>query len=146
MSGLPPLPLAAEAALPHRLPLRLVDTLVEVTEDGALCEALPRPGHLFANAEGVLHAVALLEMMAQSFAALRGYRMFAGGGPVQMGYLVGVRNFRSLSPARTADTLRIEVRETGSVDVFHMADAKVLRGEELLAEGSIRVWTPPEAP
>lgn len=142
MTPLPALPLDAEIAIPHRLPLRLVDRLLQVGEASCVAEAGPRPDHPFADAQGRLPGEVLLEMMAQSFAALRGYRALATEGPVGKGYLVAVRGFRTLDSARSADRLEIHVSETGSVDAFHMADVKILRQGRPIAEGSIRVWTP----
>jgi predicted hotdog family 3-hydroxylacyl-ACP dehydratase len=140
-------PLDAEAVIPHRLPLRLIDRLVEADEGGAVIEVFPRPGHLFAEPDGRLHEVALLEMMAQSFAAMRGNLASLSDEPVRVGYLVGVRGFRAHLPAYATEALSVVVRAAGSVDTFHMADAEVYRAGDRIAQASIRVWTPePEAP
>lgn len=92
----------------------------------------------------VLDRVALVEMLAQTFAA--GSAMQKTGEP-QVGYLVGLRDVRFYDDARLGDTLRIRVRlDTRLVPFFMLCGEVVKRSpdnsETLLAEGQIRLFLP----
>ena len=143
----PALPAAFELVVPHRLPMRLVDTLLSHEGARTVAEAGPREMHLFAEKDGRLHAAALLEMMAQTYAAAIGYQMTLEGKPVRDGYLVAVNEFTAHADAFKTDRLTIETTSTGTVDAFSMADAVVKRGEEVVATGGLRVFSlPPKNP
>jgi predicted hotdog family 3-hydroxylacyl-ACP dehydratase len=123
--------------------MRFVDRLVHFEGGFAKLESGPWQTHLLADADGALDPLALLEMMAQSYAAARGYESLLNDEAEGEGFLVGVRGFKVHGEAQLGDVLRTEVRETDTLDSFHLADAAVYRRDELLAEGSIRVWASP---
>jgi predicted hotdog family 3-hydroxylacyl-ACP dehydratase len=120
--------------------MRFVDRLVHFHEGFAKVEVDPRETHLFADGSGALDPLALMEMMAQGYASASGYDSLQKGEAVREGFLVGVRKFKVHGQGFCTDALRIEVRETDVMDSFFIADAAVYRGDEKLAEGSVRVW------
>ena len=131
------LPLDVERLLPHRPPMRLVDRLVEATLG---------PDCLLADVAGGLEPVALIELIAQAYAAVRGYEERSQGRPVQVGFLVGVSTitFPDLPGFRlTASTrLEIRVRTVGMFAGFALAEGEVRAGDRCLAAGGIKVWVP----
>lgn len=122
--------------------MRLVDRLLACDETTGSAEALLTPGHPLLKRTGELEPVALLELLAQSYAAIKGYRDGLSGRPVRKGFLVGVHRLEFFAPARQGDRLVIRLRETGIVGSFFLAEGEVLRGETILAEGALRLWCP----
>lgn len=81
-----------DALVPHRLPMRLVESFLGETEDGATCLARLAPGCGFAPG-GAAPAIVLLEAAAQTAAAWEALRRSreASGSP-RIGYLVSARD------------------------------------------------------
>lgn len=144
MISAPPLPVPADLLIPQKLPMRVVEKLVARNDGEAVLETALPAGSLFAGEDGLLHPAALLEMIAQGYAALRGWESLTGGLPPKMGYLTAVKSFEAPGFARAGDRLTVVIREGGSVGDFGIAEGEVLRSGELLARASIRVWTPPD--
>lgn len=90
-----------------------------------------------------LEEVVILEMMAQSYATLRGYEDRIAGCPPSLGFLVGVRHFDSYRRTETGTELTIEVATTIQVDDFFIADAVVKVDAEKVAAGELKIWVPP---
>lgn len=121
----------------------MIDHLLEGGDGKGKVETVVREDHLFREGER-LHPAALLEVMAQSFAALKGYEDRKQGRVPAMGFLVGVKGLRWYTPAKVGDRLVVQVRGVGETEGFALAEAKVERGKELLAEGTIMVYIPRE--
>lgn len=139
------LPIAAEELIPHRLPMRLVETLVSSSEGVGIVEATVLPDSPLITSDGRLESVGLVEMLAQSFAAMKGFEDRRKGEPVRRGFLVGLRSLRLNGVARAGDSLEIRVRTTAEMDGFALAEGEVWRNAELLAVGTLKLWVSPEA-
>jgi predicted hotdog family 3-hydroxylacyl-ACP dehydratase len=84
---------ALDALLPHRPPMRLVESIVRETVDGVVCTARVPPACALAQ-HGVAPALAGVEAAAQTAAvweALRRWRQGVGGA-ARIGYLVALRD------------------------------------------------------
>jgi len=131
------LPMAAELLLPHRAPMRLVDTLVSVNDGCAVAESvLPRSG-MMANGEGRIDEVAFMELIAQGYAAFRGYMDRKEGKPPGEGLLVGVRHLQITGAAYAGDRLRTSIRTVDAFGGFAVVEGVVTRGDETLASGTL---------
>jgi len=139
-----PLPLDADRVLPHRRPMRLLDRLLSVTPAAAVAEARPDAACLFAEPGGRLHPAALLELIAQGYAAMRGYKSQNEGEAPARGFLTAVKRFEVLGEARVGERLEVRIADQGSVGDFSIGEGEVFRDDLLLAHASIRVWTEPE--
>lgn len=144
MKSNPSLPFPADLLIPQKPPMRVVERLIAREGNEAVLEAALPAESLFAGEDGLLHPAVLLEMIAQGYAALRGWKSLAEGLPPKMGYLTAVKSFAAPGCARAGEQLTVVVREDGSVGDFSIAEGEVLRSGELLARASIRVWTPPD--
>jgi predicted hotdog family 3-hydroxylacyl-ACP dehydratase len=132
--------MAAEWLIPHRTPMRLVDTLLSVHEGSGVTESvLPRTS-MMADGEGRLDEVAFLELIAQSYAAFKGYMDLLEGKPAGEGFLVGVRHMEFTGRAHAGDRLRTSIRTVTSFGGFAIVEGSVTRGEETIASGSIKLW------
>lgn len=82
--------------LPHAGTMILLDEVLSVTGDGIRARASTRRDGLFAPAtEHDLPAWIGMEYLAQAIAAWSGFHELEQGRPVQPGFLVGARSFRS---------------------------------------------------
>ncbi|WP_020677820.1 hypothetical protein [Geopsychrobacter electrodiphilus] len=134
------LPMAAEALVPHRLPMRLVERLLEIDGQNGVVEALVRADCPLVDEQGQLEDVALIELIAQSFAALRGYLDRRAGFPVRQGFLVGIKKLVRLHSTRVGDCLQIHIRTLAELDGFAVADGEIWTDKTLIARGEIKIW------
>ena len=68
------LPIDAELLVPHRRPVCMIDRLVEYRDESGVVEALIHSGNLLVGEDGVLDRAAYMELIAQAYAAFKGYR------------------------------------------------------------------------
>jgi len=79
--------------VPHRRPLRLIDEVLEVDEDYAVTAAVITPQWPML-ADGAANPIVLIELVAQTAAALGGLKEKKKnkGGPAAKGLLVGIKS------------------------------------------------------
>ncbi len=126
--------------LPHRPPLRFVQSLLECTKDEVITEGVFGPDSIVVDRERVVDNAALLELVAQSYAALRGFEDQQRGFATANGYLVGITQFTAHAAAHAGEALRVAVRTTGVFEDFFVGEGRVTRAGELIAEGTLKVW------
>lgn len=134
------LPMPAETFIPHRPPMQLVDTLISCVDASGVVETTLKKNCLLTNQDGELDQVALVELLAQGYAVIKGYDDLAGGGAVSEGFLVGIKKFRIQKTARVGDRLLIKIRTVGSFEGFAVADGEIERDGETIASGTIKLW------
>lgn len=134
------LPLEAEKLIPHRLPMRMVDRLLEIDGKNGVVETLVAADCPLVATDGSLEDVALIELLAQAYAAVKGYCDLLDNNPEKQGFLVGVRNVHRLISAQSGDHLMIHIKTLAEIDDFAVAQGEIWRGKELLAKGEIKVW------
>lgn len=134
------LPLAAEQLIPHRLPMRLVERLLEIDGKNGVVEALVAADCPLVAADGKLEDIALIELIAQGYAAVKGYLDRLENKPLQQGFLVGVKKLVCLQTARAGERLRIEIATLAELDSFAVAEGQIWCGEKMLARGEIKIW------
>jgi len=137
------LPMAAADLIPHRKPMALVDRLLACTDDDGVAEAVLSEDCPLLTAEGRLEEVALVELLAQSFAAANGYTRRQSGGAVRKGFLVGIRGVELLGSVRRGDHLQIAFHKSAEIGDFVLVDGEVTRAGEVLARGSLKLWLEP---
>jgi predicted hotdog family 3-hydroxylacyl-ACP dehydratase len=136
------LPMHVGTLIPHEPPLRLIDRLLEVKDRYGIAEAVVRPENVLIDEDGGLDPVAMIELMAQSYAALKGYEDLINGRPKQKGFLVGIAEFRLTGRAIRGQRLRIKVERVGSTGGFSLAEGEVRHRDQVVAVGTIKIWIP----
>jgi radical SAM protein with 4Fe4S-binding SPASM domain len=126
--------------VPHRRPMLLVDSLDGVGERSAKVRVEIKPDNLFLDAKGVLDEVVYMEMMAQAAAALNGFNQLGVSESVLKGFLLGVKNMVVYTSACAGDVLDISVFKYGRFEEFGILRCKINRGQDVLAEGEIKIW------
>jgi len=134
------LPFPAEQIVPQKSPMRVVDAVVSAGERSGEVSVTMSDEMPFVEQDGTVDAVAYFEMMAQSMAALDGFKRLGGSESAASGYLVGARKLEILGTARVGDRLRVFVYKSGRFGNFAIVKATVSRNSTLLARGEIRVW------
>ena len=134
------LPMPAETFIPHRPPMRLVESLVSYGDAAGVVEALPAPGSILVNADGTLDEVALVELLAQGYAVIKGYDDMLQGKEISRGFLVGIRKLRVTGAVRAGERLLVRINTVGSFEGFAVAEGEVERAGEVVASGTIKLW------
>lgn len=137
------LPIAAEELIPHRLPMRQVDRLLEFGDTEGVVEAIVDSDNPLLEEDGSLSEVGLVEMLAQSFAAIQGYADRLAGKMAGEGFLVGIRKIAVKAKARQGDRLLIRIRPVAALEGFVVVEGELARAGEILASGSLKLWLPP---
>jgi len=143
MTELLALPADTAGLVPHEGRMRMVDQLLSLGEESAVVSAcLPADGLLVASSDGGLESVIYAELVAQAYAAYRGYELKALGLAPRAGYLVAIRQLDVLGRARAGDPLTISVRTVGVLEGFAVIAGDVCHGEEILATAKLKVYIP----
>jgi 3-hydroxyacyl-[acyl-carrier-protein] dehydratase len=136
------LPVDAELLVPHRRPVCMIDRLVEFKDKTGVVESLVRSGNLLVDEDGVLDNIAYMELIAQAYAAFKGYYDMLHGETVKKGFLVIVKHMECKKEAFLGDLLRINVSTVSEIGGFAVAEGTVTRGDEVLASGGLTLWIP----
>jgi len=133
-------PLAAEGLVPHRLPMRLVQELLEVDGKKATIAAQIAADCPLVDAKGKLEDIALVELIAQSHAVLNGYYDQQEARSVRQGFLVGIKKAEWFAAVYAGERLLVKIDTLAELDAFTIAIGEVWRDETLVASGEIKVW------
>jgi len=139
-------PIPARELLPHREPMLLIDTLTAWQPGLARAGVRIAEANPFVDRRGRLDRLAPIEMLAQTAAAFKGYEAIILGTPVNAGFLVGLSDFVLREEVRVGDRLRLEVRQTLALERTVVLAGEIMRGEQLLGGGVLKVWEEPAGP
>ncbi len=135
------LPLDAEMLIPHRKPMRLIDRLnVSDGKSGSASARFPADCPFVIDHKGTIERLALLELIAQTYAASKGYEDLADGIDSSQGYLVGISNAVCYSDAYARQDLLIKVESEEAFDKFHLATGEVWHDDTLLMKATLKIW------
>lgn len=137
MSG--SLPRKAEEFIPHAGPMCVLDDLISVKDGVAEATATIRESSPFVRRDGTLEESIFVEMIAQAIAAGSGFELTEEQRKSQEGYLLGIKSMKIMGTARVGDTLKIKAFKYAQYGDFGVIEGTVLRGEQILAHGEIKV-------
>lgn len=131
--------------MPHTAGMRLLDRLLEVTDDSAAAALTVRDDDLFSLPGGSVPVWVGLEYMAQTIAVWAGYRCRLRGEPIRPGLLLGTRRFDAeVAEFACGTTLTVRVQRVfeavGDMCVFDC----VIEGLQPLARARLNVLLPPD--
>ena len=134
------LPLALEGVIPQASPMRVVDELVRYGErDGTVTLTVPADS-LFVGGDGLLDEVVYTEMIAQATAAVSFFEKKGSGRRSGEGFLIGAKKVIAHRRVRAGDRLTVVLRKESSFGEFGIVSGVILRGDERIAEGEIKVY------
>ena len=135
------LPLDAEMLIPHRKPMRLIDRLnASDGKSGSASARFAADCPFVIDHNGTIERLALLELIAQTYAASKGYEDLVDGIDFSQGYLVGISNAVCYSDAYAGQDLLIKVESEGAFDKFHLAAGEVWHDDTLLLKATLKIW------
>ena len=135
------LPLDAEMLLPHRKPMRLIDSLnASDGKSGSTSAIFATDSPFVIDRKGRIERLALLELIAQTYAASKGYEDLVDDIDVSQGYLVGISNAVYYCDAYARQDLLIKVESEEAFDNFHLAAGEVWRDDTLLMKAKLKIW------
>jgi radical SAM protein with 4Fe4S-binding SPASM domain len=134
------LPIAAAELIPHEPPMRVVDDLVGTGERSGEVSVRVSEEMPFVGEDGAVDEAAYFEMMAQSIAALNGFKQLGRSASAPGGYLVGAQKLEVLGSARVGDTLNVSVYKETRFGKFGVVKGSVSRNDTVLARGEIKIW------
>jgi predicted hotdog family 3-hydroxylacyl-ACP dehydratase len=120
----------------------MIDRLIEYKDESGVVDALLRSDNLLVGEDGILDRTAHMELIAQAYAAFKGYRDLLHEVPVKKGFLVVMKHMECKSDAFLGDLLRIRVSTISEVGDFAIAEGTITRGDEVLASGGLTLWIP----
>ncbi len=131
--------------LPHAGDMILLDGVERFDDESVVTYLQVRAGGLLNAADGSLPAWVGMELMAQSVAAFAGCQARKAGQPVELGFLLGTRNFQCNVDAFPVDApLSIRalrsLQDDSGMGVFECH----LDGPGIHAEARLNVFRPPE--
>ena len=125
--------------IPQRAPMVMVSGITEAADHYFDTWFLIEGGNIFLK-NGIFQESGLIENIAQSAAAMNGYRALREGGPVRKGYIGSINNLEIHALPHAGDRLATRVRET-----HHVMDTSIIHGEvrmddQLLAQCEMKVF------
>lgn len=134
------LPMAVDRLIPQKPPMRVIGNLIKVGERSADFNVTISNDMLFVREDGALEESVYLEMIAQAAAALTGFKNLGVNDKVVDGLLLGAKKFDILGKAHIGDTLTISIFKYARFGDFAIIKGKVSLGEDLIAQGEIKIW------
>jgi predicted hotdog family 3-hydroxylacyl-ACP dehydratase len=132
--------------LPHAGDMILLDSIEELEGERIVCLRTVQKAGLFQDTDGNLPAWVGVELMAQSIAAWAGCRARADQQPVELGFLLGTRQYEcNVDAFPTGTCLRIEAQRSfhdqHGMGVFSCR----IEAPGIHAEARLNVYRPPDA-
>lgn len=140
--GIPTLPVPAAFVLPHRPPMLLLTSLDAVDGGSVRATASITADSPLARPDGTVEEAALVELLAQGYAALLGWRGIVAGRPVREGFLVGGRSIEITKPLRVGQEVSVSLRTVGGIGGFALAEGEVVGSDGPIAAGTIKLFSP----
>ena len=134
------LPAAVGRFIPQQPPMQVIDTLMSIGERTANINVTISNDMLFVRDDGTLDETAYIELIAQSIAAQAGFKQIGVTSQAVDGFLLGAKNLEIYAPAHIGDTLTISIAKYARFGDFGIFKGKVFRGQDLLAQGEVKVW------
>ena len=128
-----------EDLIPQRAPMVMIDRVLP--QEGAVLESEfeVRAENIFLR-EGLFREEGVLENIAQTAAALNGYRAWQEGTPVKNGYIGAIKNLEVKDLPAQGALLRTRVEETHHVMGASVVQGECREGERLVASCEIKVF------
>ena len=135
-------PVNAKQLIPHQLPIRMVDQIVDYddTAKTSTLEVVIDGNSPFVDSNGELVSESFLEIIAQSAAAQHGFNLQRSDKPEEKGFLVGVRNFEIYGQAFAGEKLTILIECGTEIESISAVQGEIYQSDKKLASAGITVW------
>ena len=135
--------IAAEDVIPHRSPMRMIDSLEEWSDDCATAFVVFDENHM-ATRDGLVVEPALVECVAQTVAAMEGVRNTDSAKPVdpaaeRMSMLCGVSDFTIHHRPTAGKRLEVTVQTQKRLGKMLLAEGRILCEGQIMASGLLKL-------
>ncbi|MDR3090015.1 MAG: hypothetical protein LBU39_09385 [Desulfobulbaceae bacterium] len=134
--------------LPHRDAMLLIDTVIEVDDNHAVCQAVAQPNWPTARPQGVSSLLAI-ELVAQTVGVCNvwGLMRIHGEKANKSGWLVAIKKaVFHVDTIHFHDKLIIRAENGFSYDMFREATGRVYHNDQLIAEIVIQIYQAKDQP
>jgi len=122
-----------ESLIPHRDRIKMISRIIEITPESAVAEAVVDASWPLAYGNAV-SPIVLIEIVAQTGAAIDGYKRKKQGKSGGRGWLVGVKNAEfNVAQISVGTHLVTSVSNHYSFDNYSVIKGIIKAGEEILA-------------
>ena len=139
------LPMEAERLVPHRSSLCLVKSLLEFSGQTGTVESVIEPDNIFLEEDGGLPCLALVELIAQASAAVKGYDDLRQGKEIKRGFLVDIREIQFMGKCFKGDRPRIRIEILRTISGFSVINGEVEINGRIIATGMLKLWVPEDS-
>jgi len=126
--------------IPQRQPFVMIDELLYADEETATGKFLITADNILCE-DGFFSEAGLLENIAQTVAAGRGYKQQKENNPVAGGYIAGVKNFEVLFLPKINDVLTTVIVVTGKMFNMTAIAGKILLNDLLVAQCEMKIFS-----
>ncbi len=138
-----------EEVIPHSGRMILLDRMVAIEEGRLTAEVVLRADSMFVRS-GRARAIVTVEYMAQTVAAYVGTLARSRGEPVEIGFLIGIRELTlATGTLEAGDVLEVEARHVWGDSKLGSFTTTTRRNGEVIADATLTVYRgelPPEGP
>ena len=121
-----------ESLIPHREPIKVITEIKEITEDGGSSTAVVNQGWPLCDGQAV-NSVVLIEAIAQTSAAVEGYKRKVSGKDPIKGWLVGIKSAEFKTDRVALDTrITVVVKNLNAFESYAVIEGVVKAGDDLL--------------
>lgn len=124
--------------IPQRAPFLMIDCLTSFDPVVSSTELHVREDNVWVE-NGCLTAPGMLENIAQTCAARIGYINLTSGEPVKIGFIGAIRNLTVHRIPRVGETLHTTIVVKSTIFQMTLVDAYIKCGDEVLAEGEMKI-------
>jgi predicted hotdog family 3-hydroxylacyl-ACP dehydratase len=128
----------------HRPPILLLDEVVALREDRAVCRVTVRADHPVL-ADGVLPPAMLVDMMAQAVLVLYSHITRESGRTRHPAFLAGMKGVEFPAAVRVGDALVVEADLIRNVEQVTVMRTRVLRADRTVAGGEMKFFIDAES-
>jgi radical SAM protein with 4Fe4S-binding SPASM domain len=134
------LPADAGEIIPHKLPMRLIDSLDRLGERTVDVTVKVSADMPFIGTDGKLDGVAFLEMMAQAAATMQGIKNVGRQTLPEKGFLLGCKKLKVYGKAFAGETIKVSVYKIAKYAEFGILEGTITKGDKILARGEFKIW------
>jgi len=127
--------------IPQRAPFVMVDRLVSMEDRSATSVFQVTEGNIFVK-DGLFQESGLMENMAQTAAAMEGYRARSRGEEVKNGYIGGLKNLEIDALPAVGTVLTTMVTESNFVMNTSILEGEIRAGDQRIARCEMKVYIP----
>lgn len=127
--------------IPQRSPIMMVDELLRVDGDEAVCRLCVRQDNFFLDSDNLMAEPGLIEHIAQSASAFAGYKaILAGCATPPKGYIGEVKNFHLYARPKTDDIITTTITMGPDVEGITIIRGESVVNGETIADTTMKIF------